>query len=204
LISVTGPKSLDARFPGQWFQFEAGLHANWHRTYDPTLGRYLEADPLGFPDGPNRYAYVGSSPLMYVDPEGTWIVPLVIGLGVGIGGGLAVDFGLNKLKQFICSCGKNGSTAASEAFPSAPVAAATGAAVGLTHDFAKKGRVGIAGGGKSKMKTSFASLAVHWAYKAGILSVGMKLGLRHGLRVVPGLGAGLVAGYGVYDAFQCK
>jgi RHS repeat-associated protein len=70
LISVTGPKSLDARFPGQWFQFEAGLHANWHRNYDPTLGRYLEADPLGFPDGPNRYAYVGSSPLMYVDPEG--------------------------------------------------------------------------------------------------------------------------------------
>lgn len=70
LISVTGPKSLDARFPGQWFQFEAGLHANWHRTYDPTLGRYLEADPLGFPDGPNRYAYVGSSPLMFVDPEG--------------------------------------------------------------------------------------------------------------------------------------
>jgi RHS repeat-associated protein len=70
LISVTGPKSLDARFPGQWFQFEAGLHANWHRNYDPTLGRTLEADPLGFPDGPNRYAYVGSSPLMFVDPEG--------------------------------------------------------------------------------------------------------------------------------------
>ncbi len=70
MISVSGPKSLDARFPGQWFQFEAGLHANWHRTYDPTLGRYLEADPLGFPDGPNRYAYVGSSPLMDVDPEG--------------------------------------------------------------------------------------------------------------------------------------
>lgn len=70
LISVTGPKSLDARFPGQWFQFEAGLHANWHRNYDPTLRRTLEADPLGFPDGPNRYAYVGSSPLMDVDPEG--------------------------------------------------------------------------------------------------------------------------------------
>lgn len=40
-----------ARFPGQWFQSESGLHQNWMRDYDPTTGRYLQADPLGLVDG---------------------------------------------------------------------------------------------------------------------------------------------------------
>lgn len=38
--------------------------------YDPTTGRYIQADPLGMPDGPSRFAYVANSPLMYTDPTG--------------------------------------------------------------------------------------------------------------------------------------
>ena len=34
---------LDASFPGQWFQLEAGLAYNWHRHYDATLGQYTQA-----------------------------------------------------------------------------------------------------------------------------------------------------------------
>jgi RHS repeat-associated protein len=68
--TITGPAALDYRFPGQWFQLETGLHYNWHRHYDPSIGRYLQPDPIGMPDGPSRYAYVGNSPLMFVDPEG--------------------------------------------------------------------------------------------------------------------------------------
>jgi len=31
--------------PGQWRQAKAGgLHQNWFRDYDPSLGRYIEAD----------------------------------------------------------------------------------------------------------------------------------------------------------------
>ncbi|TIX16112.1 MAG: hypothetical protein E5V41_14255, partial [Mesorhizobium sp.] len=37
----------------------SGLNYNWHRHYDPTTGRYLQPDPLGMPDGPSRWAYVG-------------------------------------------------------------------------------------------------------------------------------------------------
>jgi RHS repeat-associated protein len=68
--SLTGAAALNARFPGQWFQLEAGLHYNWHRHYDPSLGRYTQPDPLGFVDGPSVYAYAGNSPQVYVDPDG--------------------------------------------------------------------------------------------------------------------------------------
>jgi RHS repeat-associated protein len=62
----------DTRFPGQWFQLESGLHYNWHRHYDPTLGRYTQPDPLGFVDGPSVYAYAGGQPTKHVDVEGLY------------------------------------------------------------------------------------------------------------------------------------
>jgi RHS repeat-associated protein len=68
--SITGSETLNARFPGQWFQLEAGLHYNWHRHYDPSLGRYTQPDPLGFVDGPSVYAYAKNSPNIFVDPDG--------------------------------------------------------------------------------------------------------------------------------------
>ena len=68
--SLSGPLSLDLRFPGQWFQLEAGMHYNWHRHYDPSLGRYTQPDPLGFVDGPSVYGYAGGAPTEWVDKDG--------------------------------------------------------------------------------------------------------------------------------------
>jgi RHS repeat-associated protein len=56
--------------PGQYADQESGLYYNRQRYYDPEQGRYLTPDPLGAPNGPNRYAYVNYNPLKYVDPEG--------------------------------------------------------------------------------------------------------------------------------------
>jgi hypothetical protein len=39
-------------------------------SYSATLGRFLEADPIGYPDGANRYAYEGDAPTGYVDASG--------------------------------------------------------------------------------------------------------------------------------------
>jgi RHS repeat-associated protein len=59
-----------ARFPGQWFQSESGLHQNWMRDYDPTTGRYLQADPLGLVDGASVYGYAKQNPGRWIDPTG--------------------------------------------------------------------------------------------------------------------------------------
>ena len=69
-VHVTTGAPIDARFPGQWFQTEAGLYQNWMRDYDPTTGRYIEADPLGLVDGASVYGYAGGNPGRYVDPRG--------------------------------------------------------------------------------------------------------------------------------------
>ncbi len=66
---------IDLRFPGQWFQAESGLHQNWMRDYDPTTGRYVEADPLGLVDGASVYGYVRQNPGRWVDPRGEDPVP---------------------------------------------------------------------------------------------------------------------------------
>lgn len=75
LYAYTGTEGIDLRFPGQLFQEESGLHYNWFRQYDPSIGRYTQPDPLGLVDGPSRYAYVGSDPLQKIDPEGLLAAP---------------------------------------------------------------------------------------------------------------------------------
>lgn len=58
---------FDLRFPGQWADDATGLVSNGHRDYDPTLGRYLETDPLGLMADMNVYAYVSADPLRFWD-----------------------------------------------------------------------------------------------------------------------------------------
>ncbi len=89
--AATASYALNARFPGQWFQGENGLHYNWHRHYDPTTGRYTQTDPLGFVNGPSVYAYALNSPQVYTDPDGRLIPALVAGALIGGGLDLALQ-----------------------------------------------------------------------------------------------------------------
>jgi len=65
--------TLDLRFPGQYYDEESGLHYNHFRTYDPTLGRFLESDPIGMEGGPNPFLYAKAHPMRFTDPLGLMV-----------------------------------------------------------------------------------------------------------------------------------
>jgi RHS repeat-associated protein len=92
--SITGTATLDTRFPGQWYQSETGLHYNWHRSYDPTVGRYTQPDPLGFVDGPSVYGYAGGRPQSLTDFLGLYTEVDIwnpVGIGSSSFGHVSVD-----------------------------------------------------------------------------------------------------------------
>jgi RHS repeat-associated protein len=58
-------------FTGREFDAETGLYYYRSRYYNPSIGRFIAEDPIGFDAGDaNLYRYVGNRPVEFVDPFG--------------------------------------------------------------------------------------------------------------------------------------
>jgi RHS repeat-associated protein len=61
-------------YTGQtWFP-EVGLYNYKARWYSPTLGRFMQTDPIGYGDGLNWYNYAYGDPVNKSDPSGTIVM----------------------------------------------------------------------------------------------------------------------------------
>ncbi|WP_374666741.1 RHS repeat domain-containing protein, partial [Ramlibacter sp.] len=70
LLKATNPTELNLRFPGQYAEDAGGVVYNYFRNYDPRVGRYTQADPIGLAGGINRYVYAEQNSASISDPFG--------------------------------------------------------------------------------------------------------------------------------------
>jgi len=82
------PSSLQSTrflYAGREYLAELGLYDYRNRVYSPTLGRFLQTDPLRFDAGDaNLYRYCANNPVNYRDPNGEWVHIAIGGVVGGI------------------------------------------------------------------------------------------------------------------------
>ncbi len=84
------------RYRGYYYDTETGLYYLNSRYYDPSIGRFINADDISYIqptdiNGLNLFAYCGDNPVMYTDPNSNFaVISFLIGLGIaaGIGAGI--------------------------------------------------------------------------------------------------------------------
>jgi RHS repeat-associated protein len=87
-VATTSIGEYNLGFPGQYYDAEGASWQNWFRTYDGSVGRYTQSDPIGLAGGLNTYSYAVSNPLHATDPSG--LGPVAFGVCTAVNAILTV------------------------------------------------------------------------------------------------------------------
>jgi RHS repeat-associated protein len=159
---VAGAGEAAYRFAGRRLDSETGLYHNRARAYSPSLGRFLQPDPIGVADNINLYAYTGNDPVNATDPSGR--CPNCVAATAGAIGGAAVDLGIQLYS--------NGGSISKVDWNSVGTSAAVGAGVsafGPTGALLGRGGTKAAKFGYSKFAglLNSGNIRFGWTYNAG-------------------------------------
>lgn len=75
VLTANGSKSFTPTYTGKDLDSDTGLYYFNFRWYDSELGRFISEDPAR--DGINWYGYCGANPMMFTDPWGLLIWPVL-------------------------------------------------------------------------------------------------------------------------------
>lgn len=90
-MTQTGTLSQPYAYAGRELDKETGLYYYRARYYDPSIGRFIQRDPISFAGGDvNLYGYVQNNPINWIDPDGNIAIPAVVGVAVVATGTVAI------------------------------------------------------------------------------------------------------------------
>jgi RHS repeat-associated protein len=69
---------------GRRYDPESNMCYYRNRTYDPTMGRFLQTDPMGYKDSMNLYQAFNMNPVNFTDPMGKHKIRKILGPGSSI------------------------------------------------------------------------------------------------------------------------
>ncbi len=97
LTSSTGTLTNSIRYTGREFDSETGLYYYRARYYDPTIGQFLQEDPVSGimrnPQTINKYPYVLNNPTNLADPNGQIPPQVALAISGAALGGISGAFG---------------------------------------------------------------------------------------------------------------
>jgi len=176
------------RFTGQRFDPEtggttnepSGLYYYRARMYSPTLGRFMQPDPVGYQSGVNLYAYVGNDPLNGTDPPGLWTLELGLSINILLGSitlqgssGFAID---NHGNVASLNVGGIGGGAGGRFSGGISVGASNAENVGQLSSWFNNVSVGVAAGPSASVEAFQGTAATGTTVVGGAFTAGVGLG----------------------------